>query len=493
MSNLTKLSAVEMREGILKKDFSAVELTRHHLERANSLNAKLNSFITICEKDALAQAEATDALVAKGNAAMPPLLGVPVSIKDMLVTEGIETTCASKILKGFIPPYECTAVRKLREAGAIIIGKTNLDEFAMGSSTENSAYGPTKNPWDESRVPGGSSGGSAVSVAAGQSAISLGTDTGGSIRQPASFTGVIGIKPTYGRVSRYGAVAYASSLDQIGPFARTIEDTALALQTISGKDHQDSTSLAEKVPNFLKDLRACKGNGLKDIRIGVPKEYFIKGVDAEIETAIRSAVKALESLGARIVEISLPHTEYALAAYYIIAPAEASSNLSRYDGVRYGLRSGNGQDLSQMYEHTRSEGFGTEVRRRILTGTYVLSAGYYDAYYRKAQQVRTLIINDFRKAFADACDVILTPVAPTTAFKIGENVSNPLQMYLGDIFSITANLAGLPGISVPCGLTKDNLPTSFQLLGAPLEEGLLLRVAQEYLDANPFNTTQFAG
>lgn len=488
MANLINLTACEMRQGLLSGDFSSVELTRAHLERIKATNEKFNSFLKVTEDLALESARQADQQLKTQKESTPPFTGIPVAIKDMLCTKGVETTCASRILKGFVPPYDCTAVAKLRSAGAVIVGKTNLDEFAMGSSNENSAFGPARNPWDAERVPGGSSGGSAVAVAVGQAPVALGTDTGGSIRQPASMCGVVGLKPTYGRVSRYGAVAYASSLDQIGAFARTVEDAAATLAVIAGADPHDSTSMKVPVQDYLGQVRASAGKGLPGVRIGVPKEYFIPGTDADVDRAIRGALETLKSLGAEIVEISLPHTEYALAVYYILALAEASSNLARYDGVRYGYRAENAVSLAEMYERTRSAGFGWEVRRRILMGTYVLSKGYYDAYYRKAQQVRTLIINDFRAAFTNRCDVIAAPVAPSTAFKLGEKTSSPLQMYLADIFTVPINLAGLPGLSVPCGLDSKNLPIGLQLIGPAFGESALLRTGAAFETAAQINS-----
>lgn len=480
MSSLVSLSVLEMREGLLKKDFSAVELTKAHLERIASTNGQLNSFITVCDESALAAAAHADSILRDKGSDAPLLAGIPVAVKDMIVTKDVETTCASKILKGFVPPYDATAVSRLKSHGAVMLGKTNMDEFAMGSSSEHSAFGPVRNPWDVERVPGGSSGGSAVAVSVGQAPLSLGTDTGGSIRQPASLTGIVGLKPTYGRVSRYGAVAYASSFDQIGPFARTVEDCAIIMRSISGFDENDSTSMNIEVPDYLGELRAQGGKGLKGIRIGVPKEYFVDGMEPDVDRCMRDSLKQLEALGATLVDISLPHTEYALPVYYIITPAEASSNLARYDGVRYGHRAAQVETLEEMYERSRAEGFGNEVKRRILIGSYVLSAGYYDAYYRKAQQVRTLIINDFKAAFTNHCDVIATPVSPTTAFKLGEKLDDPLRMYLADIFTAPANLAGLPGLALPCGLDAAGLPIGLQLLGAPFSESLLLCVGQAF-------------
>ena len=492
MNELVKLSVLEMRDGLLTKKFSAVDLAKAHLEEIKATNSTYNSFLTITEELALAQAAAADVKLSLQKTNSPILTGIPVAIKDQLVTEGVETTCASKMLKGFIPPYNCTAVKKLLDGGAVILGKTNQDEFAMGSSSENSAFGVVRNPWDIERVPGGSSSGSAVSVAAGQAPLALGTDTGGSIRQPASFTGIVGVKPTYGRISRYGAVAFASSLDQIGPFGRCVEDAALCLRTIAGKDKKDSTSMEVPVPDYLHEIKKYDGH-LKGLRIGLPKEYFISGMDSDVEDTIKQSLKSLEKLGAEIVEISLPHTENAIAVYYIVACAEASSNLARYDGVRYGFRYKEAQTLSEMYEKTRALGFGPEVKRRIILGTYVLSAGYYDAYYRKAQQVRTLIINDFKAAFVNNCDVIATPVSPTTAFKIGEKTASPLQMYLGDVFTVPCSLAGLPGISLPCGLDRKNLPIGIQFIGKPFSEDMLLKTAYSFEQEIKFNGNKVIG
>ena len=411
-----------------------------------------------------------------------PLAGVPIAIKDVICIKGALTTCGSRILEGFVAPYDATVTEKLRSAGAIFLGKTNLDEFAMGSSTENSAYMKTRNPWDPGRVPGGSSGGSAAAVAAGLSAGALGTDTGGSIRQPSSFCGVVGIKPTYGRVSRFGLVAFASSLDQIGPITGDVQDAAIMLQAIAGYDRRDSTSVDLPVP----DYRATLKEAIRGLRLGIPREYFIEGTDPEIEAAVRNAISTCEQLGAHIVDISLPHTEYGIAAYYIIAPAEASSNLARYDGVKYGHRAQGARDLIDMYRKSRSEGFGAEVKRRIMLGTYVLSAGYYDAYYRKASQVRTLIRRDFLDAF-EKCDAILAPVSPIPAFKLGEKVDDPLQMYLSDVFTLPASLAGIPGISVPCGFTSENLPIGLQILGPHFREELILRIAYQFEQATDFH------
>jgi aspartyl-tRNA(Asn)/glutamyl-tRNA(Gln) amidotransferase subunit A len=476
MNSLFSLTISEMRQGLLDGTFSSKELTAAHLARIDSTNATLNSFLTVSSTRALQDAEQSDKILSEKKNESPLLCGIPIAIKDMILTKGIETTCASKILKGFVPPYDATVVRKLKKAGAVIVGKTNLDEFAMGSSNENSAFGAVKNPWNIDCVPGGSSGGSAVAVASGQAPISLGTDTGGSIRQPAAFCGVYGLKPTYGRVSRYGVVAFASSLDQVGPFARDVEDLAITLECLSGFDTHDSTSYKADVPKFhqeLKDLSSLKG-----LRVGIPKQYFIPGIAPDILQQTQASLKALEKLGAELVEISLPHTEQALSVYYILAPAEASSNLARYDGVRYGYRNTSGENLREMYAKTRAEGFGAEVKRRILIGTYVLSTGYYEAYYRKAQEVRTLVMNDFKTAFSNKCDIIATPVSPVPPFKLGEKAQNPLEMYLADIFTIPASLAGLPGLSMPIGFDSADLPIGLQLLAAPFQESILLKTAK---------------
>ncbi|MGH2937019.1 MAG: Asp-tRNA(Asn)/Glu-tRNA(Gln) amidotransferase subunit GatA [Solirubrobacterales bacterium] len=404
-----------------------------------------------------------------------PLAGVPIAIKDIFTTQGIPTTAGSRILEGYRPPYTATAVRRLTGAGARVLGKTNMDEFAMGSSNENSAYGPVLNPWDRRRVPGGSSGGSAAAVAGGLAPAALGTDTGGSIRQPAALCGIVGLKPTYGRVSRYGVLAYASSLDQVGPMTRTVRDCALLLEAIAGHDHLDSTSVPQAVPGYAAALDA----GIRGRRFGLPKEYFIEGMSRQVADAVRGAVQQIEALGGIVEEVSLPHTEYAIAAYYLLATAEASSNLARYDGTRYGLRVDRGQGLLDMYQQTRAQGFGTEVKRRIMLGTYALSAGYYDAYYLKALQVRTLIRRDFERVF-ERCDAILTPTTPTTAFAIGEKATDPLAMYLSDIFTISVNLAGLPGLSLPCGFDSAGLPIGLQIVGRPLDELGVLQAGYAY-------------
>ena len=438
----------------------------------------IKAFLVLNREEALRQAKEIDIKVKNGEE-IPPLAGVAVAIKDIIATRGTETTCGSKILKGFIPPYNATVINRLREAGAITIGKTNMDEFAMGSSTENSAFFSTRNPWDLERVPGGSSGGSASAVVADETHIALGTDTGGSIRQPASFCGIVGLKPTYGRVSRYGLIAFASSFDQIGTLTKDVEDTALVMNIISGQDHKDSTSANLKVPDYLKSCR----EGVKGLKIGVPKEYFVKGLDPEVKLAIDNAVKLFEKLGAKIEKVSLPHTEYALPAYYLIATAEASSNLARYDGVQYGYRAEEYKDLSSMYQKTRSEGFGNEVKRRIMLGTYALSSGYYDAYYLKAQKVRTLIKEDFDKAFSKY-DILITPTSPTPAFKLNEKISDPLTMYLSDIYTIPINLAGIPAISLNCGYSKSNLPIGLQIIGKHFSEETILRAAFNFEQNN---------
>jgi aspartyl-tRNA(Asn)/glutamyl-tRNA(Gln) amidotransferase subunit A len=473
MTALTDLSLADAREGLRKKSFSAKELARAHvaaMEKARELNA----FITETPDRALAGAEAADARLAKGEGRL--LEGIPLAIKDLFCTEGVLTTAASHILDGFKPPYESTVTANLWNAGAVMLGKTNLDEFAMGSSNTTSYYKPVRNPWrrpGENRplVPGGSSGGSAASVAARIAMGATGTDTGGSIRQPAAFCGLVGLKPTYGRCSRWGIVAFASSLDQAGPMTRTVRDAAIMLRAMAGHDPKDSTSVPRPVPDYEK---AMTGD-VRGLKFGIPKEYRIDGMAPEIEKLWQQGIAWLKAAGAEPVEISLPHTKYALPAYYIIAPAEASSNLARYDGVRFGLRVPGGS-LDEMYENTRAEGFGAEVRRRVMIGTYVLSAGYYDAYYLKAQRVRSLIAHDFTEAYRK-CDVILTPTAPSGAFAIGEKADDPIAMYLNDVFTVTVNLAGLPGISVPAGLTTDGLPLGLQLIGRAFDEEMLFRVA----------------
>jgi aspartyl-tRNA(Asn)/glutamyl-tRNA(Gln) amidotransferase subunit A len=468
----TRPTAAEIARRVADRETSAEAVTREHLDRIARRDAGLDAFLTVTADRALAQAKRVDAALAAGGAA-GPLAGVPVAVKDLLDIEGIATTCGSRILEGYRPPFTATAVTRLEAAGAIVIGKTNMDEFAMGSSTENSAYKVTRNPWDTARVPGGSSGGSAVAVSTGMAALALGTDTGGSIRQPAALCGVVGLKPTYGRVSRYGVVAFASSLDQVGPIGRTVEDVALAATAICGLDTADATSAPVAVPDF----RAGLGDGAVGVRIGVPWSFLESGVDAGVMAAFRQALADLEAAGARVVEVALPHAPHAVATYYIVATAEASSNLARFDGVRYGLRVP-ADDLRRMYGETRDRGFGAEVKRRIILGTFVLSAGYYDAYYLRAQQVRTLIRRDFEGAFRE-CDVVAMPTTPTPAFRLGEKTADPLQMYLEDIFTVPANLAGIPGLSLPGGLVG-GLPVGVQLLGRPFDEATLLRTGHAY-------------
>jgi aspartyl-tRNA(Asn)/glutamyl-tRNA(Gln) amidotransferase subunit A len=478
--NLKNITADKLVSLYKNRDLTATEVIRGVFEEIERIDKDVRAFITLCRDRALEDARRVDARIASGET-LEPLTGVPVAIKDNMTIRDIPTTCGSRILENYIPPYTATAVERLRSAGAIVVGKTNMDEFAMGSSTENSGFFVTRNPHDLQRVPGGSSGGSAASVASGMALLALGSDTGGSIRTPASFCGVVGIKPTYGRVSRYGLVAFASSLDQIGPFSKTVHEAAQVLEVICGFDHYDSTSADAAVGDLVKGL----DQPIKETRIGVPKEYFIEGMDPEVKAKIESAIRLYESLGCDIEEISLPHTEYAVATYYLIATAEASSNLARYDGVRYGMRVAENAGLQEMYRQTRMAGFGKEVKRRILLGTYALSAGYYDAYYLKALKVRTLMLKDFQKAF-ERVDVILTPTAPTVAFKIGEKTSDPLSMYLSDIFTITCNLAGLPGISIPRGKNSEGLPVGLQLMANHFQEGLLLRVAHHFEKAGGF-------
>ncbi|HEY0840001.1 MAG TPA: Asp-tRNA(Asn)/Glu-tRNA(Gln) amidotransferase subunit GatA, partial [Vulgatibacter sp.] len=459
------------------------EVTRASLERIRATDGQLGAFLFVDETGALAQAKASDERRAQGRA-LGRLDGVPLALKDIFCTEGIPTTCGSKILEGFVPPYDSTHVTRLKEAGAVLLGKLNMDEFAMGSSNETSAFGPCRNPWDPARTPGGSSGGSAAAVAARQVFGSLGTDTGGSIRQPASFSGVTGIKPTYGRCSRYGVIAFASSLDQVGPFGRTAEDCALILQAIAGKDPMDSTSLDVPVPDWAAGMNGANVRGMK---LGVPKEYFVEGLDPEVERAVREAMRQLEAMGAELVPVELPHTEYGIATYYVVAPAECSSNLARFDGVRYGLSERDTGALREMYFRTRAEGFGPEVKRRIMIGTYALSSGYYDAFYLQAQKVRTLIKRDFDEAFRKV-DAIVTPTTPDVAFELGDRAEDPLRMYLADVFTLACNLAGLPGMSVPCGFSSGGLPIGLQILGKPLDEASLFRVAGAYQAATDWHT-----
>ncbi|MEK6813171.1 MAG: Asp-tRNA(Asn)/Glu-tRNA(Gln) amidotransferase subunit GatA [Nitrospirota bacterium] len=470
---MTHLTAHALSDLLRKKEVKAVEILDAAFSRIRAVDPAIRAFLTLMEETARKQAASADERIARGQAG--PLTGIPVALKDNLCTRGTRTTCASRILGNFVPPYDATVVSALDKAGAVFVGKTNLDEFAMGSSTENSAFQITRNPWDTERIPGGSSGGSAAAVSADMCAVALGSDTGGSIRQPAACCGIVGLKPTYGRVSRYGLVAFASSLDQIGPLAKDVRDAALILDAISGKDPADSTSADIPVPSHAAALTG----DVRGLRIGIPKEYFISGMDPEVEKAVRDAVDVLRRLGADIREVSLPYTPYAVAVYYILATSEASSNLARYDGVKYAYRAGRPSDLLDMYMKSRAEGFGAEVKRRIMLGTYALSAGYYDAYYRKGQQVRTLIKQDFDRAFENV-DVIATPTAPTPAFKVGEKTADPLQMYLSDIFTISVNLAGIPGISLPCGFSSGNLPIGLQLLSKAFDEPTLLRAAHAY-------------
>ena len=469
---LYRLSISEARELLDKRKITAKELLNSIYQRIESVDSKVKAFVTLSKEQAYEMADAAQKQINEGRSLT--IQGIPVAIKDNMCTKGIRTTCSSKILENFIPPYESAVTSRLSENGYVLIGKTNLDEFAMGSSTENSGFFTTRNPWDIERIPGGSSGGSAAAVAADECIAALGSDTGGSIRQPAALCGVVGLKPTYGRVSRYGLVAFASSLDQIGPITKNVKDSAILLNIISGKDPFDSTSAPVAVPDFTKVL----GNEIKGLKIGIPREYFIKGMDREIEESVKTAIKKLESLGAIPVEISLPHTEYAVATYYVLATSEASSNLARYDGVKYGFRA-EGKDLMEMYMNTRAQGFGAEVKRRIMLGTYALSSGYYDAYYKKAQQARTLIKADFEKAF-NSVDMIVTPTSPTAAFKSGEKTGDPLQMYLSDIFTISVNLAGIPAISIPCGFTSNNLPIGLQIIGKHFDEESILKAAYAY-------------
>jgi len=470
---LQNLTIHQLHELLSKKEVTSKEVTESFLKRIELVDGKVHAYTTLTPELAIKQAKQADENIRQGK--LNTLTGIPLAIKDVLCIQGVKTTCGSKILENFIAPYDATVIKKLKEKGVVFIGRTNMDEFAMGSTTETSHFGTTRNPWDLERIPGGSSGGSAAAVSADECTAALGTDTGGSIRQPAACCGLVGLKPTYGRVSRFGLVAFASSLDQIGPMTKDVKDTAILMNDICGYDPLDSTSVDKEVPDYTQVL----GREVKGMSVGIPREYFIEGLDREVEEAIREAVKVLEGLGMNIKEVSLPHTEYAVAVYYLIAPAEASSNLARYDGVRYGYRTQEDVGLLDMYKHSRSEGFGAEVKRRIMLGTYALSAGYYDAYYKKASQVRTLIRNDFEKAFKE-CDVIVTPTYPTTAFKIGEKVDDPLKLYLSDIFTIPANLAGIAGISIPCGLSSEGLPIGLQILANFFQEEKLLKVAHAY-------------
>lgn len=474
-------TAHELRDLLAAKEITAVEITESVFQRIKEVEPKVHTYLTLVEEPAIEEAKLVDEMLNKGES-LPPLAGIPFAIKDNISTSGIRTTCASKILEEYVPPYDALVVEKAKQNRMIMTGKTNLDEFAMGSSTENSAFFLTRNPWDPETVPGGSSGGSAAAVSAGETIMALGSDTGGSVRLPAGYCGIVGLKPTYGRVSRYGLVAYASSLDQIGPMTKDVTDCALLLQAIAGYDPRDSTSVNHPVPNYLAELK----KSVKGLKVGLAREYLAGGISEPVKAAFDNAVEVFKDLGAEVLEISLPYTEYALAAYYIIAPAEASSNLARYDGVRYGRRTSEAvSDSVELFRKTRSEGFGAEVKRRIMIGTYVLSSGYYDAYYLKAQKVRTLIREDFNNAF-QKCDLILTPTAPTTAFKIGAKTKDPLEMYLADICTITSNLAGIPGISIPGGFDQ-GMPIGIQLLGSAFQEEILLRAAYGFEQATDYH------
>ena len=470
-----------LHDMLVNKEITSLELTEAVLARIDEVEGDVQAYLTVTRDEALAQAKAVDEKIARGEE-IAFLEGIPGAIKDNICTKGVKTTCASRILQKFVPPYDATVVQKLAVQNPVVLGKTNLDEFAMGGSTENSAFHPTHNPWNTDCVPGGSSGGSAAAVAAGTAVWALGSDTGGSIRQPASFCGVVGMKPTYGRVSRYGLVAYASSLDQIGPITKDVTDCANILNIIAGRDEMDSTSIDKEVPDYTKSLV----QDVKGLKIGLPKEYFVKGMDPEVESAVKAAVKQLESLGAEVVEISLPNTDYAISTYYLIAPAEAATNLARYDGVSYGERAEDAADLVEMMTKTRSQYLGEEVKRRIMIGNYALSAGYYDAYYLKALKVRRLVKEDYDKAFKEV-DVIICPAAPSVAYKIGEKIDNPLEMYLQDACTVPLNLAGLPGISDPCGYNKDKMPIGMQIIGKALDEETLIRVAYTYEQSQSYH------
>ena len=474
------LTIHELHDKLRRGETTSTELTQALFDRIEATDGKIGAYLTVCRDRGMAEAQAADARLASGDASSK-LLGIPLALKDVLLTDGVPTTCASRILQGFTPPCDATAVLRLKEAGAVLLGKTNMDEFAMGSSTENSGFSLTRNPWNPDRVPGGSSGGSAAAVAAGQCVAALGTDTGGSIRQPAAFCGVVGLKPTYGRVSRFGVVAYASSLDQVGPITRDVSDCALALQAIAGHDPADSTSVDAPVPDYAAEL----SRGASGLRVGVPREYFVAGIQPEVEQAVRQGVRELQKAGAEAVEVSLPRTGYAVAAYYVIATAEASSNLARYDGMRYGPRA-QAEDLTSTYTKSRSQRFGPEVKRRIMLGTYVLSAGYYDAYYLKAQKVRTLVRQDFESALRQ-CDAIVAPTTPTTAFRMEEMTEDPLRMYLSDIFTVPANLAGLPALSLPCGFDQAGLPIGMQVIGRPFDESTILRLGHAFEQATDWH------
>ena len=468
--DLNLLTVESARTAVLERQTTAAALADAFFQKIQTEDAEIGAYLTITRDRALQKAAAIDRAADKGDP-LPPLAGVPVAIKDVMTVAGVRSTAGSKILENFVAPYECTAVRRLEDAGAIVLGKTNCDEFAMGSSNENSGYWPVRNPRDRERVPGGSSGGSAAAVAAGMCVAALGSDTGGSIRQPAAFCGVVGLMPTYGRVSRYGLIAFASSLDHIGPLTRSVKDAAILLRHIAGRDPNDSTSADVPVPDYVEEIE----KPVRGLKLGVPREYFGEGLNPEVRKAVEDGIQKLARAGCEIVNISLPHTPYAIPTYYVIATAEASSNLARYDGVRYGYRSRGARTLSEMYRRSRDEGFGAEVKRRIILGTYVLSAGYYDAYYLKAQRVRTLLTRDFDTAFKQV-DAIVTPTTPTPAFKLGEKTDDPLAMYLADIYTVTADLAGVPGISVPCGQSRDGLPIGLQILGRHFDEATLIRL-----------------
>jgi aspartyl-tRNA(Asn)/glutamyl-tRNA(Gln) amidotransferase subunit A len=472
--NLTSLTIDGARSAVQERKTTAFALAEAHYARIKQEDGQIGAFLTLSKERALEQADRMDRMAAEGKT-LPALGGVPVGIKDVMSTRGLRTTAGSKILEEYVPPFDCTTVARMEAAGAVVLGKMNCDEFAMGSSNENSAYHPVRNPRDLSRVPGGSSGGSAAAVAADMAVVALGSDTGGSIRQPASFCGVVGLMPTYGRVSRYGLIAFASSLDHIGPLAKTVKDAAIVLRTIAGRDPMDSTSADVPVPDYVAEL----DKPVRGMKLGVAKEYFGEGLDDEVRQAVEAAIDKLKGLGCEIVPVSLPHTPYAIPTYYLIATAEASANLARFDGVRYGHRARGVKTLSEMYRRSRDEGFGAEVKRRIMLGTYALSAGYYDAYYLKAQKVRTLLTRDFDEAFRKV-DAIVTPTSPTAAFRLGEKSNDPLAMYLADIYTVTADLAGIPGISVPCGETKEKLPIGLQILGKHFDEAAILRVAHAY-------------
>lgn len=473
---MLKKSIKELSEGLRNKEYSSVDLTKLYLEEIKKKDDKINAYLTVTAEKAMEMAEKADKMIAEGKGTA--LTGIPMAVKDNICTKGVKTTCASKMLYNFVPPYEAHVTSKLFESGAVMLGKVNMDEFAMGSTTENSAYKTTKNPRNTDHVPGGSSGGSAAAVAADECVYALGSDTGGSIRQPASFCGVVGMKPTYGSVSRYGLVAFASSLDQIGPLTKSVADNAVVLSAVSGHDERDTTSIKREYDDFGSEI----GQSVKGMKIGIIKEFFGEGISDEVKDAVLAAAKKYESMGAQLVELSIPTLDYALPAYYVISSAEASSNLARFDGARYGYRSEKYDDITELYKNSRSEGFGAEVKRRIMLGTFALSSGYYDAYYKKALQVRTLIIRDFNKAF-ESCDFILSPVSPTTAYKIGEKTSDPLEMYLGDIYTVPINIAGVPSLSMPCAVGKDSLPIGMQLIGPVFSEKKLYKAGYAFEEA----------